>query len=577
MQVLVALARANGAVVSRDELIRTCWDGRIVGEDSITRVIGRLRRLAEERGGGAFQIETVPKVGYRLAGDVTPLTANVLPPKPVAMAPQRSRSLILGGAIAAVLLIALAAWRLWPAGEPLTTVHYPGTQTIGAGVPAGLAASIDEATLAAFSVDGQVQIDRGDAKTGTVLRSSVARAGDKLRISSRLENAATGAALWSRVEDQPLARADDVGGWAGGQMASVAHCGLSQQAVYGKALRDDVMRLVYAECAAESGGPSGYAKTLDLARQITATQPDLASGWSTLAFTANGNSFNAPPPEAAKLLAEAKMAVDKALALDPEDSRAWHVKVYLLPGSDLVGKDRAFQRALQARTSWCGCVFTDYGGFLRGVGRAREARQMFNRARTIVPLHPAPLMGLIQLNAAEGRTDEARAGIAEADKIMMDDQMARAIAGSSALWLKDYQGALTDLAGAHMQPPFRAAVADGYQALISGNAARKLAAAKTLATVAEACRCTNSFTVRMTAALGDAPAALTALEEIVASGRIEPIMSTIAWDPVLADVRRLPGYAALAEKVGLVRYWQTMKVKPDFCTNAAAPPVCAAI
>jgi DNA-binding response OmpR family regulator len=38
MQVLVALARANGAVVSRDELIRQCWGGRIVGEDAINRL-----------------------------------------------------------------------------------------------------------------------------------------------------------------------------------------------------------------------------------------------------------------------------------------------------------------------------------------------------------------------------------------------------------------------------------------------------------------------------------------------------------------------------------------------------------
>ena len=41
MQVLVALARADGNVVSRDDLIQCCWDGRIVGDDAINRVIGR--------------------------------------------------------------------------------------------------------------------------------------------------------------------------------------------------------------------------------------------------------------------------------------------------------------------------------------------------------------------------------------------------------------------------------------------------------------------------------------------------------------------------------------------------------
>ena len=66
MQVLVALGRANGAVVSRDELTECCWGGRIVGEDSINRCIGKIRELAELGGAPAFEIETIPRVGYRL-------------------------------------------------------------------------------------------------------------------------------------------------------------------------------------------------------------------------------------------------------------------------------------------------------------------------------------------------------------------------------------------------------------------------------------------------------------------------------------------------------------------------------
>ncbi|HEX4196156.1 MAG TPA: winged helix-turn-helix domain-containing protein [Caulobacteraceae bacterium] len=65
MQVLVALARADGRVVSRDGLIESCWGGRIVSEDAINRCIGKLRRLAEAFDGG-YAIETVPRIGYRL-------------------------------------------------------------------------------------------------------------------------------------------------------------------------------------------------------------------------------------------------------------------------------------------------------------------------------------------------------------------------------------------------------------------------------------------------------------------------------------------------------------------------------
>jgi TolB-like protein len=66
MQVLVALVRAEGRIVSRDELLMSCWHGVVVGEDAITRVMGRLRRLVDGVGQGAFKLETVTKVGYRL-------------------------------------------------------------------------------------------------------------------------------------------------------------------------------------------------------------------------------------------------------------------------------------------------------------------------------------------------------------------------------------------------------------------------------------------------------------------------------------------------------------------------------
>lgn len=66
MQVLVALARADGKVVSRDELTDFCWDGRIVGEDAINRVLSRLRHIAAGIGGNSFQVETIRGVGYRL-------------------------------------------------------------------------------------------------------------------------------------------------------------------------------------------------------------------------------------------------------------------------------------------------------------------------------------------------------------------------------------------------------------------------------------------------------------------------------------------------------------------------------
>jgi Tol biopolymer transport system component/DNA-binding winged helix-turn-helix (wHTH) protein len=87
MQVLVALVRANGAVVSRDELIRQCWGGRIVGEDAINRTVSKIRQLAELGGGDkSFEIETIPRVGYRLR-QKQPDVAREPPPRQVAAQP----------------------------------------------------------------------------------------------------------------------------------------------------------------------------------------------------------------------------------------------------------------------------------------------------------------------------------------------------------------------------------------------------------------------------------------------------------------------------------------------------------
>ena len=125
MQVLVALSRAGGRIVSRDELITCCWDGRIVGDDAINRVIVRLRRLAEEH--DAFRIATVPRVGYRLVGEVTAVEASAAqvgvaepPSRPTAGPPTPApagrhgidrRFVVTGGLIGAAVAGA-AAWGL---------------------------------------------------------------------------------------------------------------------------------------------------------------------------------------------------------------------------------------------------------------------------------------------------------------------------------------------------------------------------------------------------------------------------------------------------------------------------------
>lgn len=70
MQVLMLLLDAQGAVVTRNDLFDECWGGVMVGDDSINRAIGRLRKVPAEVAPGAFEIETIPRTGYRLTGGI---------------------------------------------------------------------------------------------------------------------------------------------------------------------------------------------------------------------------------------------------------------------------------------------------------------------------------------------------------------------------------------------------------------------------------------------------------------------------------------------------------------------------
>jgi DNA-binding winged helix-turn-helix (wHTH) protein len=114
MQVLVALAQNPGEVVSRDDLVETCWAGRIVGDDAVNRVIARLRRTADNIGEDVFAIDTITRVGYRLRSLNDAAVAAIDGELTVNADRQdiSRRDLIVGGGVAAVAAGLGAGWLL---------------------------------------------------------------------------------------------------------------------------------------------------------------------------------------------------------------------------------------------------------------------------------------------------------------------------------------------------------------------------------------------------------------------------------------------------------------------------------
>src|SRR5574338_550726 len=99
MQVFLLLLDAGGRVVTRTELFDQCWGGVIVGDDSLNRAIAKVRRIGAQIAPGLYEIETIPRTGYRLTGEIINMMGGAPGEK---KPPPFSRRTLVAGGVAAV-------------------------------------------------------------------------------------------------------------------------------------------------------------------------------------------------------------------------------------------------------------------------------------------------------------------------------------------------------------------------------------------------------------------------------------------------------------------------------------------
>ena len=171
MKVLVALHRAGGDVLSRDDLIDLCWGGRIVGDDALNRCIVALRRLSRGLDPPPFEIETIPRVGYRLViaeGSPAPPQGAPAPGRPAPARPRR-RAALAATVLAGLAALLVAGWTLLrgPAAPPPPAIAPDPT----AGTPQRREAERLHATALRLL---RQRTRAGYAEAETLLRRSVA-------------------------------------------------------------------------------------------------------------------------------------------------------------------------------------------------------------------------------------------------------------------------------------------------------------------------------------------------------------------------------------------------------------------
>jgi TolB-like protein len=195
LDVLRLLVSAEGAVVSKDELMTRLWPGRTVAENNLHVHISTLRKALDERGGGDSYIITVPGRGYRLAHLSGFQPARLNGPSSAQHLPLLDKP-----AIAVLPFANLSA--------------NPEHEYFVDGIVEEITTTLSRirwlfvmARNSSFIYRGQaIDVKRVGREMGVryVLEGSVRRSGGQVRITAQLINAENGAHLWADRFDGSL-------------------------------------------------------------------------------------------------------------------------------------------------------------------------------------------------------------------------------------------------------------------------------------------------------------------------------------------------------------------------------------
>ena len=321
MQVLVALASASGAVVSRDALIDSCWEGRAVSDDAINRCIVKLRRLGSEF--RAFEIETVPRVGYRLSelpGDgATPAHAS------------RPRRILLA-ALAIAVIAALAGALYWrTAGEPRrpTIAILPFTP-LNADVDTrnygeSFAATIGNALAqtGATLPDGDIRTirDARDTDAALIVSGTVRREGSNYLVTARVDSARDGTTLLTNEFQADSNAAATLPAQVAAWLVPPVRMWSSFLPVERDAATTDaIMRIFLTRANGE------FLRAWGLSRGLARAKPGSGSAQLVLALLTSDVLPMIAPDQRRAAIVSARSATESAAKLLPKPSRALAVR-----------------------------------------------------------------------------------------------------------------------------------------------------------------------------------------------------------------------------------------------------------
>ena len=387
-----------------------------------------------------------------------------------------------------------------------------------------------------------------------LLEGSVAKAGNKLRITAQLIQASDGNHLWSETYDRDMQDIFAVRSEVAQKVAAILKVrllGEDKKQLDKKPTENLEAYNLYRQGRyyGDQVSEEGIKKAIPFFEQAIQKDPRFALAYAGMAdsYVAAADAFIAPR----EAFSKAKEAALKAIELDDTLAEA-HTSLGLLHYHydwDWAAAEKEFKRALvlNPQSAWS---YTLYSQFLGGMGRVEEANEQGRHALELDPLSVTARWCLGWAFLSAGRSDEAIEQLSKAMELDPNSSWARTFLGRAYLLKGMQQRGIEELEKARHDGPDDAFVLGllGYGYAVTG---RRADALKILQRFDEMDRhryVSRAARVYVYAGLGDKDKAFEWLEKAY-----QERSDALAWfrqEPESKSLRTDPRFAVLMRKIG---------------------------
>jgi TolB-like protein/Flp pilus assembly protein TadD len=257
-----------------------------------------------------------------------------------------------------------------------------------------------------------------------LLEGSVQRAGDEVRITATLVNAADGTVVWTQRYDKPyedlFALQDDITHSVADALKAkllTAPGAVVQSDRPPSGSLDAYAAYQHGLAYVALGTEASHHQAIDAINEAIRLDPDYAAAYAELsvAWAGLAGEFMADPTRIAQAWSNARKASATALALNPDSAQAHLARENLLVRVDFdwAGAEAECRRALQLAPNNAQAQFS-LGHVLATLGQNRQAVALTRKALATDPRHASWYSWLSTYLAALGQLDVAQQAIATA-------------------------------------------------------------------------------------------------------------------------------------------------------------------